>query len=150
MKPVYQTVVDKGLGNCMQAAIASMFELELDDVPNFVLWADNLEWYHKYTNFMQAKGFDVETISCNTNFVTKETIYEDLKRAKCINEAIYCSVKSSIFEGGSHAVLINNRGIVIHDPNPNKFFLGMDVIESGHLISFENLLDIDYSVVHSL
>lgn len=36
MKKVFQTIVDKDHGNCMQAVVASLFELELDDVPNFI------------------------------------------------------------------------------------------------------------------
>jgi len=36
MRPVFQTVVGNGLGNCHQAVVASLFELELDMVPNFI------------------------------------------------------------------------------------------------------------------
>lgn len=41
MKNVFQTVVGNGVktserGNCMQAAIASLFDLELYEVPNFI------------------------------------------------------------------------------------------------------------------
>ena len=36
MKKNFQTVVNKGNGNCMQAAIASLLDLELEDVPNFI------------------------------------------------------------------------------------------------------------------
>lgn len=45
MKPVMQTIMTKGMGNCFPACIASILELNLDDVPNF---------YHEYG----ASGFE--------------------------------------------------------------------------------------------
>lgn len=35
MKPVHQTIFDSSKGNCLSAAIASILELSIDDVPNF-------------------------------------------------------------------------------------------------------------------
>lgn len=35
MKKVYQTIIDQGRGNCMQAAIATMIGRELEDTPSF-------------------------------------------------------------------------------------------------------------------
>ena len=40
MKPVYQTQFDSKTGNCLQASVASVLELPLDEVPNFMLEAD--------------------------------------------------------------------------------------------------------------
>eukprot|EP00754_Rhynchopus_humris_P008735 Rhum_TRINITY_DN13821_c1_g1::Rhum_TRINITY_DN13821_c1_g1_i1::g.64902::m.64902 len=36
MKPVYQTDFSPGTGNALQACVASLLELGLEDVPNFV------------------------------------------------------------------------------------------------------------------
>lgn len=36
MKPVHQTIIDQGKGNCLTAALASVFELPIEDVPNFI------------------------------------------------------------------------------------------------------------------
>lgn len=36
VKKVFQTIVDRGNGNCMQAAVASLLNLELSDVPHFI------------------------------------------------------------------------------------------------------------------
>lgn len=49
MKPVYQTKFGESDGNCFQAAVASLFDLPLDDVPDFMerrsLWWDRFcEW----------------------------------------------------------------------------------------------------------
>lgn len=148
MTPVFQTVVDKDNGNCMQAAIASMFDMELDDVPNFVEWSSSSEWYFRYCDFMESMGFDVETVSCNLELISKIELYRELANQIAVSGAIYASVKSSIFDGGAHAVLINNVGVVIHDPNPNQFFLGLDVVDSGHLITYERLIKPDWGRVN--
>lgn len=51
MKPVDQVIVDKGVGDCMRAAIASLLELPLDAVPHFLIngsrWWDVM-WYFLY------------------------------------------------------------------------------------------------------
>lgn len=40
MKPIYQTQFDSKTGNCLQACIASILEIPLDRVPNFMLEDD--------------------------------------------------------------------------------------------------------------
>lgn len=40
MHKVYQTIVDKGRGDCMRAAIASMFELDILQVPHFLMFGN--------------------------------------------------------------------------------------------------------------
>jgi hypothetical protein len=35
MKAVFQTVIDRTHGNCLSAALASLLEIEIEDVPNF-------------------------------------------------------------------------------------------------------------------
>ncbi|MEM7179276.1 MAG: hypothetical protein AAF518_00065 [Spirochaetota bacterium] len=40
MKPVYQTDFSAGKGNALQACVATLFSLPLEDVPNFVEAAD--------------------------------------------------------------------------------------------------------------
>ena len=36
MTKAYQTIIDKSHGNCMQAAVASLFDKKLEEVPNFI------------------------------------------------------------------------------------------------------------------
>lgn len=61
MKPVYQTILIPPYGNCLQACIASILELQLDDVPNFAErmdcneWKDS-EWWDDYECFMSKFG----------------------------------------------------------------------------------------------
>jgi hypothetical protein len=49
VKPVTQTVIGQGKGNCMAAALASLLELPIEDVPNFSefggqFWPKLWEW----------------------------------------------------------------------------------------------------------
>lgn len=64
MKPVYQTIMSAPYGNCMQAAIASILELPLNDVPNFVVSGDL--WAEALDEFLAAYGLQSLRIDvCN-------------------------------------------------------------------------------------
>ena len=55
MKRVFQSRIEKKHGTCMQAAIASLFEMFLDDVPNFIEMGD--EWFYNLRKFYKEKGY---------------------------------------------------------------------------------------------
>lgn len=61
MKPVYQTQflgrVGPGAGNCHAAATASLLELPLDAVPNFMEIEDDDERYEKELAWLHDLGF---------------------------------------------------------------------------------------------
>lgn len=40
MIKIYQTVVNNFQGNCMQAAVASLLELPIEKIPNFITFSD--------------------------------------------------------------------------------------------------------------
>ena len=40
MRPVFQTEFEEGRGNALQACVSSLLELSLEDVPNFIEFAD--------------------------------------------------------------------------------------------------------------
>lgn len=46
-------------GNCFQAAVASIMELPLDEVPNFIEFSDD-EWFGKFIAFLDSKGCEYE------------------------------------------------------------------------------------------
>ena len=124
MKPVFQTVIYKGKGNCMQAAIASLLELELEQVPNFILYGK--DWFGIYECFMRYFGYEINGVEKN------------LKIGSPINGCFYASVESKLFENTTHAVLINDDGVVVHDPNPQGLYLGENVIETGAMNFYTN------------
>jgi len=119
MKKVYQTIVDKDHGNCMQAVVASLFELELDEVPNFIELGDN--WMITMMKFFEDRGYDICTIYKQRHDT------EELKRiAKFdggINGYFYGVVNSKLFEGGTHAVVIDSDLNIVHDVNPSEVYL---------------------------
>ena len=61
MKPIMQTIFKPPLGNCLQATIASVFELSLNDVPNFAEYfnfddPDDRKWDDKFQEWLASKG----------------------------------------------------------------------------------------------
>jgi len=54
MKPVDQTIFGSPNGNCYQACLASIFELDLEEVPNFITFPESI-WYKKLTDWCDEK-----------------------------------------------------------------------------------------------
>lgn len=53
MHRITQTDTSPGTGNCLQAAVASLLDLDLDDVPHFIL---DPAWEISFMDFMEANG----------------------------------------------------------------------------------------------
>lgn len=131
MIPIYQTIISNINGNCMQASIASMFEVKLNEVPNFIEFGD--DWYRELCDFFYINGYLVKNRTINLKGMCVKKAYKTISKCKTINSAIYAVVSSSMFPCSDHAVLINDRGVVIHDPNPNKHYTNVDVVNSGDI-----------------
>ena len=54
MKLVFQTETGNNIGNCHQAVVASLFELELDQVPNFIKYKAPYHWGQIYSYFISS------------------------------------------------------------------------------------------------
>lgn len=123
MIPVFQTVVDKTKGNCMQAAMASLFEVELEKVPNFIEYE---HWFHPFYEFIKEQGAEYDGCLYNGDKVLKEFKPEQIKNYPGINGFFYASVYSPKYydpntpEGRNttHAVIIDKDLNIVHDPNP--------------------------------
>lgn len=115
MHKIHQTIVDKGNGNCLQAAIASLFNLQLEQVPHFIEYGN--EWYPMMAQFYDLKGYEIGILGMH---------------GTCINEARKClhfdggvngyfaaSVPSQVYKDVTHAVIIDMDLNIVHDPNPN-------------------------------
>jgi len=126
MKPVNQTVVDPVIGDCHRAVVASLLELDIDQVPNFIKFGNN--WFDVYWYFLYSMGLKYKG---QTN-ITKRKLY----KKDSINGYFDATVKSKTFEGVLHGVVIDMKGVVVHDPNPNKRWQGINVLKSGELISW--------------
>lgn len=105
MKPVDQTIFALPLGNCLQAAIASVLELPLEAVPNFNEAGD--EWYPRLYDWCADHGFGV--------------IEYDVK-----NDAQIVAPSAGYWIAGGlgargilHAVVYENDRLA-HDPHPSR------------------------------
>lgn len=123
MKPVDQTIVCKDRGDCMRATIASLFDLEIEQVPHFILFGAN--YFDLVWSFFRFLGYDYMGCGYIHTGPPKE---ED-----SVNGYFYGVVNSKTFPDVTHAVVIDINGIVVHDPNPNKRWQDINVLESGEL-----------------
>jgi len=118
MKKVYQTIVDKGHGNCEQAAVASLFGLNLEEVPNFIELGSG---YHQgIIDFYFSRGYSFEIELCYWN----EGDFADLTNYNGVDGLFVASVASPKYFDpkevvpSCHAVIINKNFEIVHDPNP--------------------------------
>lgn len=117
-------MVDQYKGDCMQAAVASLFEADYDEVPRFVEYKEG--FFEPLFNFITARNCKWKGMLHNPYPVKPEKeIYEKhhikmLHKYKGIGGFFFASVHSPMFyaSGGTHAVIIDARYNIVHDPNP--------------------------------
>ena len=142
MTPVFQTTFsdenNPKTGNCMQAAIASLLDLSLEDVPNFIEFDDG--YYKPLYKLLCEQGYSYDGVLFNKNYSTINTpTYECFNERKWHRRSIltpkklykepgadgffYAGVLSpGLFKWSSqitHAVIIDKDFNIVHDPNPN-------------------------------
>ena len=102
-----------------------MFELEVEQVPNFVLFDDvkDCSCFYMLMCFAWGLGYELDYADKKVKFTRKHLI----------NGCIMASVASRTYKQVQHVVLINSRGRVIHDPDPNQKWLGINVLETNQL-----------------
>lgn len=130
MKKVYQSRIEKKHGTCMQAAIASLFEMFIEDVPNFIELGEI--WFQTMINFYNDKGYELCCFNPRGNIeLTKQVLEVD----EGIDGYWSASVVSiNLGADTTHAVIIDKDMNVVHDPNPNNY---------GHIYKPEDILSID-------
>jgi hypothetical protein len=101
MKPVDQDIFvndPQGRpGNCLQACVASILELPLNEVPHFVTVPDDT-WFDQMVKWIESRGYalyDSDGLSCDEDYV-------------------FAIGKSP--RGVSH-VVIYHKGEMVHDPH---------------------------------
>lgn len=135
MKKVYQDNFNPGThgnpGNCWQAIIASMFELSLEDVPNFMAYGD--DYWDVYINFLHKLGYtdagqyrNPKRIGMYGDFEQFRLQVSEIKSVNgCLSAVVYSpkyATPDIILNKDAvqpfHAVLIDKEFNIIHDPNP--------------------------------
>ena len=111
MKKIYQTKfrgADAPIGergNCWQAAVASVLELPLEDVPNIQVYDDELHWFDSFREWLKQYGLGAIGVSTGGNITIQGY------------HLIECK-STTLKNGGLHVVVGLNQEVV-HDPNPN-------------------------------
>jgi len=104
MKPVYQTKFGQGNGNCFQAAVASILELELDDVPDFCnLYSDD-EWFNEFQKWLN-KHFNAWCLAVNYKSIKNLPEYHPPGYVIMVGDSVRVH----------HAVVYKGKELV-HDP----------------------------------
>jgi hypothetical protein len=135
MTKVYQTIFDQVRGNCMAAVWASLLNLELQQVPNFVEHPDD----HKaLCDFLQPLGFEYHSYLINRN---RNDLQPDIKvQYSPLNEGLPPAFGFNGYYDGTvysprffdvqrfhedpqykpvcHAVVVDKDLHIVHDPNP--------------------------------
>jgi len=124
MTPIKQTIIDPVTGDCVQACVASILDVPLGAIPNFSLAPDGL-FHHLFEQTMFAYGWKLEGNAIHDGVI--------LWKGHSINGFYLCSVPSKIFETCNHCVIINNKGVVVHDPSPYPEYLGERLFSSQRI-----------------
>lgn len=117
-------------GNCFAAAIASLMEVPITEVPNVeVLFdVDNISWYFVMQAWVNSKGY---YLGQNISF----SIYhnhgfddEGFKSALSYTHDKYY-IASGISPRGIRHCCIYLNGLLVHDPHPSRDGLENDTID---------------------
>ncbi len=130
MKKVFQKLVCNVKGDCMQASIASLFEMGYDDVPKFIEYQNH---FPPLWDLIHDKGFKYNGMLHNqidkTNLIEEFSV-SSLHNHKGIDGYFFASVYSPKYfdkeefknygNSSTHAVIIDSNYNIVHDPNPNN------------------------------
>jgi len=166
MKKVYQRIIDPGKGDCMQAAMASLFDDEYENVPSFIEY-DN--FYELWNQYLESKGYIGKGIFHNKNwnillnptyecwnehrFYQKALInHANIEKVEGVNSLFYCTVLSpKYFKWDNisfqcHAVLCDKNFNIVHDPNKEyegiKSYPLSSILDYSGIISIHNFVKI--------
>ena len=134
---VDQAIIDKSFGDCQRAVYASLLELPLDAVPNFI--RHGIRFNMVLRGFLATCGWKLDYITGHfyKDMSTYAEGFENKYKRPQIDTGIggyfAASVKSRTYEHTNHCVVININGLVVHDPNPNKLYQGINIIDTEEL-----------------
>jgi hypothetical protein len=130
MIPVEQRIICKGSGDCMTAALASLLELPYENVPYFRVMKDK-EWFPALWSFLQEHGYEY--------YGTGHPSHVCLKECPNVKGHVIASVHSKTFkeeEKITHSVIVDMEMLVVHDPNPNKLWVGEYLWDGKEIIDY--------------
>ena len=132
MKKILQENINKGSGDCARAVIASLFDKELHEVPEFHPDGSQL-W--EITKYFKSQGYGV---TCYNRRPGLPSLEEVAKHDGGVNVLFYASVPSQTYENGSHAVVVDVDMNIVHDPNPNQLAMKLKPEDVVSIICVKN------------
>ena len=134
MVPVMQTKFSDEVGgvhgNCMAACVASIMELDIEDIPAWEDMGNDGSWGESYYSFLESHGYETDGMA-NREGYTESALW-DFVLDQCPGVDGYFIVGGDsprIARG--HAVIYCNREM-IHDPHPSG--MGVSVVREVYLI----------------
>ena len=109
MIPVFQTIIDRNRGNCFSAALASIMNLKLEDVPYFRQLGK--EWAIELFDFLNKNNLEMHGCKYGTDLLDYN-IGIDGYYIVCGRSRFYADDINA-----KHSVVFFDRKMV-HDPNP--------------------------------
>ena len=145
----------------MRAVVASLLEVELDEVPDFVHFdnrKDTNSYYEMY-KFLKQKGYHCGVINPRRKYVNHRLykpnrkaiafVIDCLKVDGGIGGYFYASVPSQTFKDVTHTVVIDSDMNIVHDPNPNQKCLKLKKTDILSVVTNSNKwrIDIDGKII---
>lgn len=123
MIPVYQNLICNKHGDCQPACIASILEIQLDEIPDYHMEDDDFVYYDRMIEFLDGRGYVLLDLHAEENKMKKIGYLPFVVGCHCI-----LSVPSQKFDKTTHAVVgkfikLDSgeiKPIIVHDPNPNN------------------------------
>lgn len=118
MKPVFMTkfggseAPEEEQGNCIAACLASLFEIELSDVPDFAGTITNGKWYVILSTWLAKRNLEL-------SFYPVKNVVPPVQGYYMLG----CKSTTLKNPDDGHMVIAQN-GQVVHDPNPNAKGVG--------------------------
>lgn len=112
MKPVDQTIFGTPHGNCFAACIASILELPIEEVPNFIAEGDR--WWDAAKAWLDERGYALlwvkhDAVRCGY-----------LDPNPLIDAGHYFIVCGTSPRCDSLHSVVNHYGKMVHDPHPSR------------------------------
>jgi hypothetical protein len=116
MKPVFQTRFTEDDGNCFEACLASILELDLDDIPEYTEGNKRMQPYFARLDRELLQGHGLRAVAINVGHKTDGDQPDRLP--DYVGEDVYriASIADTEGAGFVHAVVMRGRELA-HDPN---------------------------------
>lgn len=106
MKACYQVRTGKGWSNCFSACVASLLELNVEQVPDFMWMADgilNPNWLDDFDKWLRPHGFAPLCIQNTAGYIPLRGVYY------IVGGKVECGIMHA-------AIGFNNQ--IVHNPYP--------------------------------